>query len=329
MRICIIGSSGHTNYVIDGIKLDKDCHVVGIAPGTAQENIADLALTLELIGQQPQVFENYRRMLDDLKPEIVVVASQFNQQASITIEALKRDINVFVEKPVATKINELEDVKAAYKKSEVSLAAMFGIRYKPWFMTAWNLVQDGAVGRVRLINAQKSYRLGSRDDFFKERSTYGGTIPWVGSHAIDWLYWFSGERFKDVYAAHSSKYNGDHGELEVTGLIHFNLSNQVMGSVNIDYLRPDTAPSHGDDRIRIAGTKGIIEVRDEQVFLINQEKEGIQEVSLEENEGIFIDFLRQVRGEGKCIVSAEDSFYITEACLKARQSADENIVIKF
>ena len=116
MRICIIGSSGHTNYVIDGVNVDKDCHIVGVAPGTAQESIVDFATKLEVLGQHPQIFEDYRKMLDDLEPDIVAVASQFYLQASIIIEALKRDINVFVEKPVATTMKELESVKDAYNR---------------------------------------------------------------------------------------------------------------------------------------------------------------------------------------------------------------------
>src|SRR5690606_40743306 len=94
--------------------------------------------------------------------------------------------------------------------------------------------------------------------FFKTRKNYGGTIPWVGSHAIDWLHWFSGEEFQAVYATHSSLYNREHGDLEVSALCQFKFSNEVMGSVNIDYLRPQNAPSHDDDRIRVAGTQGEI-----------------------------------------------------------------------
>lgn len=136
MKICIIGSSGHTDYVIDGVKIDKDCRIVGLAPGTAKENIAELAGKIKLIGQKPQFFEDYRKMMDDLKPDIVAVASEFYQQASITIEALKRGINVFVKKPVATTMKKLEAVKTVYNNSNVYLTTMFGIRYTPWFMTA-------------------------------------------------------------------------------------------------------------------------------------------------------------------------------------------------
>jgi predicted dehydrogenase len=53
-------------------------------------------------------------------------------------------------------------------------------------------IKQGSIGKVRLMNSQKSYKLGSRSEFYKHRQTYGGTIPWVGSHAIDWMYWLSG-----------------------------------------------------------------------------------------------------------------------------------------
>ncbi|MFE5319272.1 hypothetical protein ACFQ88_11245 [Paenibacillus sp. NPDC056579] len=43
----------------------------------------------------------------------------------------------------------------------------------------------------------------------------------------------------------------------------------------------------------------------------------------------FADFVRQINGEGRCLVSAEDSFYVTEACLRAFMSADEIRVVRF
>src|SRR5439155_548896 len=33
------------------------------------------------------------------------------------------------------------------------------------------------------------------------------------------------------------------------------------GIVHADYFRPEKTPTHGDDRLRVAGTKGIVEVR--------------------------------------------------------------------
>jgi hypothetical protein len=65
------------------------------------------------------------------------------------------------------------------------------------------------------------------------------------------------------------------------------------------------------------------------VYLINDGAQGIQELQLLPEGQIFADFMKQVRGEDKCMVSAEDSFVVTEACLKARLSADKNEVVYF
>lgn len=97
--------------------------------------------------------------------------------------------------------------------------------------------------------------------------------------------------------------------------------------MSIDYLRPNNAPTHDDDRLRVVGTTGIIEVINNKVLLINDEVSGIREVPLEQDGSIFLDFLKEVEGKGKCMISAEDSFEVTRICLKARQSADEQRVI--
>lgn len=329
LKVCIIGSTGHVGYVFNGMQEMDDISIVGVAPGSTGEKMDAVLEQAKKLGSPAIEYSDYRIMLDETKPDIVVVACHFGDHAKYVVEALRRNIHVFAEKPVATTSEDLDRIVEAYNENDVQLAAMFGIRYTSPFQTAWYKVQEGAIGKVRLMNAQKSYKLGTRGDHYKNRKDYGGTIPWVGSHAIDWLYWFSGEQFKTVYASHSSNYNKDHGDLEMSALCHFTFTNEVFGSVNIDYLRPGSAPSHADDRIRIAGTDGVIEVRNEKVYLINGEAEGIQEIPLVPEQQIFVDFVRQVRGEGKCIISAEDSFYITDACLKARLSADENRVVKF
>jgi len=182
------------------------------------------------------------------------------------------------------------------------------------------------VGEIRLVNTQKSYKLGQRPDFYKKRETYGGTIPWVGIHAIDWIHWITEKKFLSVYATHSRLHNSGHGELETTALCHFTLEDEVFASLSIDYLRPHGAPTHDDDRMRIVGTKGIVEVINERVFLTDEK--GHREVPLVEKGQIFEDFLREIRGQGKCMVTPEDSILTTEIALKARLSADTGQIVR-
>jgi len=243
--------------------------------------------------------------------------------ADMCLEAFRRGMAVFCEKPVALTPADLARLRSAHADSGVHFAAMMGLRYDPAFFTAWRAVRDGAIGAVRLIDARKSYRLGQRPAFYHRRETYGGTIPWVGSHAIDWIHWFSGAPFRTVYGAHSTRHNRDHDQLELTALCQFTLGDEIFASASIDYLRPPRAPTHGDDRVRVAGTEGVIEVRGGAVYLINDHADGEQTPACECPRQIFCDFVDQVRGRSEALLDAADTFAVTEACLLARQSADE------
>lgn len=330
VKVCLIGVSGHSGYALEGIAADEDAVLVGMAPGSKGEDIEPVYNNVCKAGGSPARYTNYIQMLEELKPDIAVVDCFFNDHAEVGIEALKRGCHLFIEKPVATTLEDLERFKDAYKHSDRQLAGMFALRYSAPFYAAWKAVKEGKIGEVRLLNAQKSYKLGTRGELYKKRELYGGTIPWVGSHAIDWVYWMSGEKFVSVYAAHSKKQNRGHEDLEASAACLFNLTNEVMATVNIDYLRPKQAPTHGDDRIRIVGSQGVLEVREGSVFLTGgDDTPGIRQLELAQEKNIFQDFMEQIRGRGKCLISAEESIYVSEACIRARISADENKVVLF
>ena len=200
---------------------------------------------------------------------------------------------------------------------------MRALRYNPAIYAAHEVYKKNIIGEPLLITAQKSYKLGTRPDFYKKRKTYGGTILWVGIHAIDWVYWFTEGGIRDIDAGHTRKFNNNHGELESAALIFYRLKNGGLAGINIDYLRPDKASTHGDDRIRIAGEKGIIEVMNNKALLITSNEE--TEIALQPEKNIFSEFVNQILNKDKCLVSAEDTFRVTELAIKSQNAADKNI----
>lgn len=328
MKVCIIGNYGHIGYALNGIRNDDSMRLAAIAPGPEKNDIKHLVEIASKMEPAPVYFSNYVEMFEKIKPDIAVVACQFSNHAIVSAEALKRNIHVFSEKPVATKFEDLYALQEVYERSEANLGAMFGIRFTPHFHTAKKAVDEGTIGQIRLMNAQKSYKLGQRNEIYKKRETFGGIIPWVGSHAIDWLIWFSGEEFKSVYASHSTKFNNGHEELETSALCNFVMSNDIFASVSIDYLRPQNALTHDDDRIRVVGSKGIIEVYKGKVYLTNDLHQD-WEMPLENCGLVFNDFTKRILSGKKDSSLANDAFYVTKACLNARLSADTNEIIQF
>lgn len=328
MKLCIAGVRGHHGYVFEELEQFPGIKIAGICSGCS-DDISSLSERCRTAGHHPVVYDDYLQMLDEQHPDAVVINGPFEQHTPMSIKALERKIHIFCEKPVALTLDDLHRLEDAYSRtSGVFLMAMVGLRYDPAFRTAWNAVKAGAAGKVKLIHAQKSYKLGERSDFYRNRKTYGGTIPWVGSHAIDWISWFSGSEFESVRASHTMEDNFGHGDLEIAAQFQFLMKNGIQASASLDYLRPAAASTHGDDRIRVAGTGGIIEVAGGRVRLIDSA--GEREIPIDTSYGgIFKDFVWHIEGRRTALINAQESFALTRVCLLTRESADAGTAVRF
>ena len=172
---------------------------------------------------------------------------------------------------------------------------------------------QGAVGEIRMITAQKSYRYGVRPDWYLDDTLYPGTIPWVGIHAIDWIYYFTQKEFLNVKAL-------QWGKPQMAALCQFEMAGGCMASANIDFLRPEKAPTHGDDRVRIAGTGGVLEIWQDHLELINEN-------------GRICEYpetaprLTELFVKGMQPIAAEEIFMLTRVALLAREAAETGKVL--
>jgi hypothetical protein len=106
------------------------------------------------------------------------------------------------------------------------------------------------------------------------------------------------------------------------------MANGGVAAVTLDYLRPEPAPTHGDERLRIAGTRGLVETalaEHKAVFV----RAGHQPSALPlvPQPDIFTQFARSLRGEAPLPFTLHESCRITEIALKAQQSAEKGQVV--
>lgn len=327
MKICIVGNCGHAISAVEAYEKRKDIAFVGYCPGIEGENLTNLEAAFAKNGLFPVRFENYRSMVEALQPDVLVVDSVFCDHFKIMKYALQNNIHVYCEKPLALTVQDCLEIPKLLKQTDAVLWSMQTMRYDPWMFTAKQLVQPERIGKIRMIHAQKSYKLGVRPPFFRDRAQYGGTIPWVAIHAIDLIQYFSQAKFTSVYARSSSKENGGNGDMESEAVCCFTMENDILAQVNADYYRPANAPTHGDDRIRIVGTKGIVEVRENQVYLTDSEHDGNSPEKLINAPLIFEDFLNYVQN-GSGWLDPQQSIAATYVALMARDSADSGKVLE-
>jgi predicted dehydrogenase len=240
MKAVIIGTSGHIDLALGVRDRIPQVSFVGIAPGSADEDAKEF-----FVDQMEPAFlpfyDDYRVMLDRERPQLAVVAPFFFLQSRIACECLQRGIHVFVEKPMAVTLEQLERLRRSHALGKAALCPMLPYRYHPEFYAAWEAVRDGQIGEPLLISAQKSYKLGTRHPMYTHRATYGGTIPWVAVHAMDWIQWYTGGRIAEV-AAELEKENNDLDRRY--GRIDYQVSDLPQATDDSWRHRPDSDFAH-------------------------------------------------------------------------------------
>lgn len=309
MKICFIGACGHTKQAYRYLKTRSDVELCGVAPYSPDEGMS------ASFAPEIPFFADAEAMLDAVRPDFAVVSPVFGLTADAIILAASKGVGVFSEKPVASSITELNRLEEVVKSAGIPFCAMHYLRFSPDFYLGAEMVRRGDIGDVRMVTAQKSYRYGKRPVWYGDRRLYGGTIPWVGIHAIDWIYHFTGLPFETVSALQIGK------DPEMAALCQFTLEGGVIASVNLDFYRPKTAPTHGDDRIRCVGTKGVIEICGGNVELINHS--GVTRYTPTDAPNLLGEFL-----DGRAPISKEEIFYLTRVALTARDAADRGETLR-
>lgn len=325
MKLGIIGLKGHVGAVLTGAQALGDVHVEAVS----EEDPKLLAsfLKKEPLLAKAQTYDQWGHLVEHTMMDVCCVADENALRIEQLLALVERGIHIVSEKPLVTTLVDLERLRAAFAKSKSQLTMLLELRHQPKYARVREIIQRGDIGEVCQVGTQKSYQWASRAAWFSSRARLGGTIPYIGIHSLDTIRWVTGLDYTHVAAFHGTIGRPEIGETEDHASVLAHLSNGASVTARIDYLRPAKAATHGDERLRVVGTKGIVEVNegDEAISLITDDK--IERIAFGETENLFVEFVKFLRGGPPPRITADDCFYITEVVLQARQAADEKKMI--
>lgn len=320
VRVGIIGVEGHYSEITAAARIWPAIRVTAIAehdPSLRQEAARHKMLA------GATIYDDHRTLLEREKLDVVAVCGQNDVRAAIVRACVARRIPVVAEKPLALSLADLEAVKRDVIRHDVPLTMLLSMRFSPPFQEMKRRVASGEIGEVVSIQGEKSYQLGQRPDWMKNHRSYGGTIPFIGIHLVDLMRWVSGREFVAASAFQSNVGFPQIGEMENNATINFKMDNQGTALVRLDYLRPATAATHGDDRLRIAGTRGVIEYREGDGLTLLTDHAALQRITAPPGDRLlFADFLDFLYHGKPHLISRDDVFRVTEIVLKAREAAE-------
>jgi predicted dehydrogenase len=326
IRIGLIGLEGHYSDITIASKTIPNLRFTAISDPN-EKRLQSAARNS--VFARAAAYSDWRKLLANDKLDIVGVCGDNGSRAEILQACAERVPAIISEKPLALSLRELAEVRRAIERRNTALTMLLTMRFSPVYQAMRKIVQGGEIGEVVMMDAQKSYKLGERPDWMKSRKTFGGTIPYIGVHMMDLMQFVSGRTFTEVGAFQSTVGGADLGEMENVASLAFKLDNRGVASLHMDYQRPESAPTHGDDRLRIVGTRGIVEFQETQGLTLVTQKEPPRKIDdLPKSKPLAVDFIESLYGGAPHQLTRAEILRISEQILKARAAAEEHKMMR-
>jgi predicted dehydrogenase len=128
----------------------------------------------------------------------VGIAAENNKHAHLTIAAVEAGKHVMCEKPMATTLEDCDQMIDAIDRTGVKYVQIFPMRYDPVNIKIKELLDDGAIGRISAFRKRHSQYYGplweeNPNWFTDPKLAGGGSFFDEGIHAVDWMRWLFGD----------------------------------------------------------------------------------------------------------------------------------------
>jgi UDP-N-acetyl-2-amino-2-deoxyglucuronate dehydrogenase len=203
------------------------------------------------------VYSDYRKMLDELHPDIVSIATESGLHAGIAVDCLQAGAHVVCEKPMALSTADADRMIAAARKAGRKLAVCFQNRFNAPVQRARKALEAGRFGAM--MNGSVQIRWNRNESYYAEapwRGTWaqdGGTLMNQCTHGIDLLQWMMGEDATRVQASTRRFQRPIEAEDFGAAIVEF-----ASGAVGIVEGSANVYPSNLDETLSLFGTRGTV-----------------------------------------------------------------------
>jgi predicted dehydrogenase len=326
VRLGIIGYDGHLSEILTHLPDFPDIELIAVADAGSDSRAIASALE-NPIAARARRYPDYPEMLQRERLDCVAICNNNGARAAAILACAGRNLDFIAEKPFAVTRREFETVVAAVEKNRVHAGMLLPMRFDPPYLAMKRIVDSGEIGEVGQIDAQKSYQLDVRPEWQKHAQTYGGTILWIGIHMIDLMAFTSGREFTQAASFQGHVGFPELGDMQNATASIFRLDNGGTATLRMDYFRPQSAKGHGDDRLRLAGTKGIVEYREDSGVSVLGSKGKRTIDSLPQQRSVFADFILSAYAGAPTALPWRDILHANQWTLAAHQAAETGTVV--
>src|SRR5688572_2228896 len=315
---------------------EKHCEALAGLPNVelyalCTRNKARLAEVGKTFGVSRQ-YSNYGDMLADGELDAVSVVTMWDQHAAPTLAALAAGKHVFLEKPMASTIDDCNAIVEAARAAKGSFMVGHICRFNPRYAAAKQEIAAGKIGKIISLYARRNLPAAVGAQVLPKI----GPIIGDGVHDTDLMLWYTGGKIVSAYAQTHSVRGLRNPDL---GWTMYRFDSGAIGVLEDNWCLPDTTPFQIDERMEINGTEGSIHIHDTHPNFSICDKtgwhspdttywpsiHGVRAGALREELAYFIRCVAD--GQRPTVITPEESREAVRACLAAEESAATGRVV--
>jgi D-xylose 1-dehydrogenase (NADP+, D-xylono-1,5-lactone-forming) len=321
MRLGLVSTANINRMIIGGAAESSEVEVVAVGSrdgAQAQAYASEYGI--------PRSHASYEALLEDPDVDAVYISLPNGLHHEWTMKSIDAGKHVLVEKPYSRRAAEVEEAWDAAERAGLIVMEAFMYRHHPQIQRAKELVESGAVGRLRLIRTWFSFLLRDLTNVRMLPELDGGALMDVGCYTVSGARLFGGEPEKLV--AH--QVTGPTG-VDVDFYITARFPNDVVARLDSSFTMPRR------QRLEAIGEEGSVVLEAPWRvdwggdFYIERE-DGIERIDVPEANPYRLELenlARAIRGEEPPLLGRDDALGQARMIEAAYRSAAAAEVITF
>lgn len=159
-------------------------------------------------GKGVRFYEDADAMLAAGGLDAVMVGTRCHLHAAMAQKVLRRGLPLFLEKPVATRVEDLQALHRCQQEMNGQVVVSFPLRFSPVLALAKALVDAGAIGEIGQVQAVNNVPYGGVyfHNWYRDESLTGGLWLQKATHDLDYLCHLVGAKPVSLCAMESKQY---------------------------------------------------------------------------------------------------------------------------
>jgi predicted dehydrogenase len=257
VRVVLVGAGRaglvHGRNLAAGV---RGARLVGVAdPDDAAREAA-----LSELGVERGFRDPLDAVADDAVDALVVASPTFTHQ-DIVVAAMKADLHVLCEKPLASNLDEAVAIRDAVQASDATFLMGFMRRFDEGFLRAAERLEAGDIGEPLFVRST-GRGPGLPPEWAWDVDRSGGMFSEVNAHDLDTIRWFTGQEYQRVFAlgraAKRPEIAADHPGFVDLVAATFEMDGGAIGQA--DGACP--ADYGYDARVEVYGSEGLLLIGD-------------------------------------------------------------------